>query len=57
MDRAGEFLNAVEAVRAGTATTDQAHDVLTMASLCGRTELATMARAIIDSHRTKKKAA
>jgi hypothetical protein len=57
MDRAGHFLAAVEAVEAGTATDDQAHDVLAVASLCGRTDLAAQARAIIDGRRTKKKAA
>lgn len=57
MDRAGEFLAAMEAVQAGTATEDQAREVLTMASLCGRTDLVNRARAIIDGYRTKKKAA
>lgn len=57
MDRADEFLAAIEAVQAGTATDDQAHDVLAMAILCGRNDLAAKARLILDCRRTKKKAA
>jgi len=56
MDRAGEFLTAVEAVQAGAATLDQAREVLAMAELCDQAQLAAMARAIIDNS-AKKKAA
>ena len=57
MDRAGEFLTALEAVQAGTATPEQAREVLLMASLCGRADLVLLARALIDRPTAKKKAA
>lgn len=57
MDRAGEFLAAVEAVEAGTASLDQAREVLLMASLSGRDDLVVKTRAILGHAHAKKKAA
>jgi bacterioferritin-associated ferredoxin len=53
MDRAAEFMAAVRAVEAGAATLDQAEEVLAMASLCGRADLAARASAILDEAEAK----
>ncbi|HEX2255426.1 MAG TPA: hypothetical protein VHG92_01770 [Afifellaceae bacterium] len=42
-------MSAVEAVEAGTATLDQAREVLAMARLSKRADLVTRASAIIDN--------
>jgi hypothetical protein len=57
MDRAGEFLEAVAAVEAGTASLDQAREVFLMASLSGRNDLVVKTRAILGNAHAKKKAA